>query len=260
MARARNIKPGFFANESLVELPFSTRLLFIGLWTVADRAGRLEDRPKRIKMAVFPADDLDVDAALTELASAGFLIRYEASGAKFIQISAFDKHQHPHKDEKASIIPAPCGHGASPVLIPNSQGGNPADSLILRLSDPLSSSPDGDVSPAKAVDDVPAVAAPPVCPHEQIIAAFHAALPSSPRVISWTDTRRKHLSTRWREKKNRQKVEWWADLFSYAAKSKFLTGQAQSRDGRDPFVVTLDWLIKPENFAKLIEGRYHTDE
>ena len=62
MARARNIKPSFFTNEDLVELPFEDRLLFIGLWTLADREGRLEDRPKRIKMAVFPADNVDVDA------------------------------------------------------------------------------------------------------------------------------------------------------------------------------------------------------
>jgi hypothetical protein len=76
MARARNIKPSFFTNEELVELPFSTRLLFIGLWTLADREGRLEDRPKRIKMAIFPADNIDVDAALGELESSH-------SGAQF---------------------------------------------------------------------------------------------------------------------------------------------------------------------------------
>ena len=49
MARARNIKPGFFDNETLGELPALTRLLFIGLWCLADREGRLQDRPKRIK-------------------------------------------------------------------------------------------------------------------------------------------------------------------------------------------------------------------
>ncbi len=59
MARARNIKPGFFRNAELVELPFEARLLFIGLWTIADREGRLEDRPKQIKMEVFPADNVD---------------------------------------------------------------------------------------------------------------------------------------------------------------------------------------------------------
>jgi len=32
MARARNIKPGLFTNEVLVDLPAFDRLLFIGLW------------------------------------------------------------------------------------------------------------------------------------------------------------------------------------------------------------------------------------
>ncbi|WP_338762063.1 hypothetical protein [Massilia sp. METH4] len=130
MARARNIKPGFFTNEELVELPFSTRLLFIGLWTVADREGRLEDKPKRIKMHLFPADDIDVDAALCQLEASGFLARYEVNGARYIQVLAFRKHQNPHRDEKASLIPAPVGHGASTVQAPDSNDGNRADSPI----------------------------------------------------------------------------------------------------------------------------------
>lgn len=51
MAGARNIKPGFFTNDVLAACDQLARLLFAGLWTVADRAGRLEDRPKRIKAA-----------------------------------------------------------------------------------------------------------------------------------------------------------------------------------------------------------------
>ena len=131
MARARNIKPGFFKNEELVELRFEVRLLFIGLWTVADRAGRMEDKPKKIKMELFPADSFDVDAALAELESSGFIRRYQVEGTRYIQILAFTKHQNPHKDEKASLIPAPCEHGASTVQAPKQDGGNPADSLLL---------------------------------------------------------------------------------------------------------------------------------
>ena len=67
MARARNIKPGFFRNADLAELPIEARLLFIGLWTIADREGRMEDRPKQIKMELFPADSLDCDDLLGPL-------------------------------------------------------------------------------------------------------------------------------------------------------------------------------------------------
>jgi len=105
MARARNIKPGFFRNADLVELPFEARLLFIGLWTIADRAGRLEDRPKQIKMELFPADNMDCDALLGLLAGIRMIERYKAGGNRYLQVVNFGKHQNPHKDEKQSTIP-----------------------------------------------------------------------------------------------------------------------------------------------------------
>lgn len=160
MARARNIKPAFFQNELLVEMSFEYRLLFIGLWTLADREGRLEDRPKRIKMGLFPADNIDIDDGLNELQSHGFIHRYEVNGEKLVQIVNFTKHQNPHHTEKASELPDcngeypkntakktenkqakpvkkpeltesnPDNNGALTVKPPLLDGGNPADSLI----------------------------------------------------------------------------------------------------------------------------------
>lgn len=104
--RARNIKPGFFQNEDLVELPPETRLLFIGLWLLADREGRLEDRPKKIKMQVFPSDDWSIDLLLTQLNDLNLIHRYEVeSGQRYIEIPKFLEHQRPHHQEKQSVIP-----------------------------------------------------------------------------------------------------------------------------------------------------------
>lgn len=130
MARARNIKPGFFKNDVLVELPFEYRLLFIGVWTMADRAGRLEDRPTKIRMEVFPADSVDVDSGLQALHDKGFIARYAVDGVRYIQILTWDKHQNPHMKEAQSTIPAPCLHSASPVQAPTKADTSPADSLI----------------------------------------------------------------------------------------------------------------------------------
>ena len=105
MARARNIKPGFFLNDLLAEIEPLGRLLFAGLWTIADREGRLEDRPKKIKAAVLPYDDCDVDYLLNELEKRDFIIRYEANGEKYIQITKWEKHQNPHYKEAKSEIP-----------------------------------------------------------------------------------------------------------------------------------------------------------
>ena len=105
MARARNIKPGFFKNADLVETSFETRLLFVGLWTLADREGRLQDRPKQIKMELFPADNVDVDSCLNDLSQFGFITRYVADGKRVIQIVNFSKHQTPHGKEADSELP-----------------------------------------------------------------------------------------------------------------------------------------------------------
>ena len=157
MARARNIKPGFFTNEDLVELDFATRLLFAGLWTVADREGRLQDRPKKIKIDVFPADNLDIDAMLQALHDAKFIQRYEVNGSKFIQISSWDKHQNPHHTEKASEIPGPNGEITvkAPLKTRDAQkqdGGNLADSLIPDSLIPDSLIPDSEKSAGKPAD------------------------------------------------------------------------------------------------------------
>jgi len=106
MARARNIKPAFFRNADLAELSIEARLLFIGLWTLADREGRLEDRPKQIKMEIFPADNLDCESLVQSIADAGMIARYEHGGKRFLQIVNFVKHQNPHRDERPSTIPA----------------------------------------------------------------------------------------------------------------------------------------------------------
>jgi hypothetical protein len=142
MARSRNIKPGFFKNEDLVELDFATRLLFAGLWTIADKEGRLEDRPKKIKIDVFPSDNVDVEAMLASLAERRFIHRYSVEGARYVQIVNWDKHQNPHHTEKASVIPP---FNGEPVVkdtldageSQSQDGGNPADSLIPGFTDSL---------------------------------------------------------------------------------------------------------------------------
>lgn len=103
--RARNVKPSFFQNEQLAELPFEARLLFVGLWCMADREGRLEDRPKRIKMNVFPADSIDIVPLLDGLESQGLIERYEAQGIACIYIPKFVEHQRPHQNEQPSKLP-----------------------------------------------------------------------------------------------------------------------------------------------------------
>lgn len=124
MARARNIKPGFFTNADLIECEPLARLLFAGLWCEADRRGILEDRPKTLKIKILPGDNCDVDALLTNLDRAGFIQRYELNGQRCILIRNFEKHQHPHQNEQPNNLPAPEQHQSSTVQAPEQSGVN----------------------------------------------------------------------------------------------------------------------------------------
>lgn len=142
MARARNIKPGFFSNEVLVDLPAFDRLLFMGLWCLADREGRLEDRVRRIKMELFPCDNYDVDVGLNNLNAAGFISRYVVEGHAVIEVVNFLRHQSPHGTEKDSELPDIDGYVTvyarkNKVVIAGSQRKIHVSSLKNNVTEPL---------------------------------------------------------------------------------------------------------------------------
>jgi len=122
--RTRLLHHGYFCNERLAELEWAHGVLFQGLWCLADREGRLEDRPGKIAARLYVlmrwleqgADPQDrggqthagvIDGLLGELAAEEFIRRYVGpDGTRFIQIVNFLKHQRPHPREAASVIPA----------------------------------------------------------------------------------------------------------------------------------------------------------
>lgn len=98
------------------------------------------------------------------------------------------------------------------------------------------------------------------CPQLEIVKLYNHHLQSGTQVRPklWNGARAKALQARWREDADRQNPEWWNKFFGYCAKSRFLTGQSAT-PGRDPFVVSLDWILKPANFTKILEGFYHRE-
>ncbi|MBD2779794.1 hypothetical protein [Xenorhabdus szentirmaii] len=105
MARSRNIKSSFFTNDDLAKCELLARLLFVGLWTIVDREGRLEDKQRKIKAMVLPYDDADCDGLLRQLYKKNFITRYVVDKNNFIQINNWKKHQNLHVKEAASEIP-----------------------------------------------------------------------------------------------------------------------------------------------------------
>lgn len=106
----------------------------------------------------------------------------------------------------------------------------------------------------------------PNCQHEEVISLYHKHLPTLRRVEVWNDTRKGFLRQRWREVAEElsktKKIEtadvlgWFAEFFQHIATSRFLTGRVNDKSGRS-FSADLEWILRPSNFAKIVEGKYH---
>ena len=104
----------------------------------------------------------------------------------------------------------------------------------------------------------------PSCPISDIVDAYHACLPQLPRVLLRTTVRDGLIRQRWRDvfasgkaSGREDGVKLFYEFFEHVAESKFLCGRSESRNGSPPFVADLEWLMRPTNFAKVVEGRYH---
>jgi len=92
----------------------------------------------------------------------------------------------------------------------------------------------------------------PPCPQNEIVNLYHKELPELPRVKHWPENLQVILRTRWKEDPVRQNLEWWEQFYRYVHESDFLMGRT-----KEAFVADLEWLIRPKNFTKIANGRYH---
>ena len=104
--RARNIKPGFFTNELLATSDPLYAWVYAGMWCMADREGRLEDRPRHIHLSINPGRAFEGTVeSLNWLIGNRFVRRYSVAGVGYLEILAFAKHQNPHANESPRFPP-----------------------------------------------------------------------------------------------------------------------------------------------------------
>lgn len=102
------------------------------------------------------------------------------------------------------------------------------------------------------------------CPHQDILALYAKRLPTLPQPRVWDGQRATNLKARWRWVLTAKKpsgvryatdtasgLDFFDRFFGYVSESDFLTG----RDGKWGGC-NLAWLVKAENFAKVLEGQY----
>ena len=91
---------------------------------------------------------------------------------------------------------------------------------------------------------------------KKVIGLYHQLCPSLPKVQAWNDKRQGLLRARCKESQERMAPEWWDRFFRRVEDSDFLTGRTGGSGDRAPFLADLEWLLRPTNFVKVLEGRY----
>lgn len=107
--RIRSIKPEFWQSESVGRLTRDARLVFVGLWSLADDHGRFRADPRFIAGQLFPYDDDGakvVSRALASLREEGCVVLYESEASHYGAIPGWSRHQKIDRPSK-SRLPEP---------------------------------------------------------------------------------------------------------------------------------------------------------
>jgi uncharacterized protein YdaU (DUF1376 family) len=141
-----------------------------------------------------------------------------------------------------------------------SKGGNspPNATPIATINqEPLTNNQEPYLEVAKATR--PRQAGTPPAPVEQIVEMYNTMLPMLSAVTVVNDSRRRAISSRWREvvtadKLDREKgLEFFQWFFDMVSKSKFLTGKVKD------WKADIDFLFNASKFPRIVEGTYHKE-
>lgn len=106
------MKPEFWADEELaMAVSRDARLLYIGLWNLADEHARLRGDPRFVKGQLFAYDDdlspKAIEVLLDELTAAGKVQRYQSGSSTYLFLPNLAKHQRLEAAKVESRLPAP---------------------------------------------------------------------------------------------------------------------------------------------------------
>lgn len=108
MPRIRTIKPEFWEDEHIAQLPAACRLFYIGCWNYADDQGVFKAHPIYLKSRIFPYDDIDQDEILDylqKLEEHKMIIRFSHERDDYYVIRRFSQHQVIDKRYFRSSVP-----------------------------------------------------------------------------------------------------------------------------------------------------------
>lgn len=107
MARKRMIDPTIWQSEDFGKLSTLAKLVFIGLFSLADDEGRGRCNPIYLKSTLFPYEEnirsTDIDKTLSEISSNMSVVLYSCDGSSYYSLLSWDTFQKIDRPNQSKI-------------------------------------------------------------------------------------------------------------------------------------------------------------
>lgn len=258
-------------SDSVDKVSFQAEVLFTRLIMKADDFGSYYAKPKLINGNCFPLKDIresDISRWLQELASAGLIVFYTAENKDFLHIINFNQRLRSMKKSFPQIpdnvlnkhMQATCQRVDSELTAScppetetetetetENEGGKkapPSDFDLIKLfpEEKIDNLVNSDSEERKKVAQKK---------ESEIVDYFHEKCKRLPKVQVISDSRKKSINARLNDH-GLQKV---LDVIDSVGISNFLAGENNKQ-----WTADFDWIFKPTNFIKIMEGNYKNKE
>lgn len=267
----RLIRDDMLDSERLQTLPVEARWLFLAMMLTADDVGLFEI--SAFKLGRKACLDIKGIPVLIQIIADADLIRpYSAQGKQLAFIPRFGQRLQIKRTRHPLPPAALMADDDDAINKINGLTSNPRLGNSGKQKSTVGQPPEPEPEPEPEEEKEKKVAAPligkadayaiPNCPYQGLLDAYHEACPSMAKLRILTAARTKHAQSRWKQVCAEEKfsleggLEWFSWYFKKAESSDFLTGRVGNARGRT-WRADFDWLMGADNFAKVVEGRYH---
>lgn len=230
MARKRMIDPNIWQSEDFSKLSTLGKLVFIGLFSLADDEGRGRSNPVYLKSTLFPYEEgirsADIDKTLSEISSNMSVIFYSCNGSSYYSLYNWNTWQKIDRPTESKIPEYDettmqrlfDEHSTSPrrVIAPNKKEDNRIENKRIRIKD-----------------------------------IYNQHCSNLPQVQKLTDKREKAIDKFLKEFTEEQFIE----ICKIANSTDFLIGKNDNGWKAD-----FDFLMRIDKATNVLEGKYSNDK
>jgi hypothetical protein len=240
--RIRTIKPDFWTDAKVSKLTYLARLLFIGLWNVADDEGRFKSDPRILKGSVFPVDDKTtvekITGALSELSVSRLVFLTEIGGEQYGCCPNFKKHQKINRPSPSRLPPVTAPSVSPHGVITEGSRTEVEEEVEVEVEE-------------EEEEEEDCASLPPQDNTADITLAWNT-LGKPFSEVRMTDKRKRTIENRLC---NSFWAENWRKTLDLVKASTFCSGKNDRG-----WVADIDWFIRPDTVTKLTEGKYGNKE